>query len=365
MLTLVVVDTNIIAKDFWMRGRAFRMLIESQERGHQLAVPEIVIEEARSVFAREAAERIDRMRKDAQWLWRNGLPGDALKLPGDGAAAAVATYSADLEKRLQVSEARLLPYPKIAHKALVNMANARRRPFDDHGTGYRDALIWHSVLEAFSDSNSIVFVSANTRDFGEKGPDGGFVLHEDLQKDVQARRKAVNAKGGFSLVSSLEEYVSKDIAQYFEEPTTAKHKLQSGKYPSFSVVEWLMNELADVNARDRYVDEEGEVAGEGLDAVDEVLAYSVTDVRRLAGGDLAVELEAKIRGSVYFFESVKTARGRPGVRILGRIQTSGELRGYVSVAEETLLLAKCSFVINPKKGTVSDETVALSKPSQV
>ena len=62
----------------------------------------------------------------------------------------------------------------------------RGGPLGEAGTGYRDALIWHSFLEWASSlkprfADAVQFVSANKADFGDDKETG---LHQDLVGDV-------------------------------------------------------------------------------------------------------------------------------------------------------------------------------------
>jgi len=79
----------------------------------------------------------------------------------------------------------ILPYPDVSHRDVTARALARRRPFDSLGhEGYRDALIWESVL-AFARTlarERVVLVSRNSKDFADAAGD----LHADLRRDVAA-----------------------------------------------------------------------------------------------------------------------------------------------------------------------------------
>lgn len=71
--------------------------------------------------------------------------------------------------RLRLSDAGVsfLPIPQVQHEQLVTAAVHRRKPFNETGSGYRDALIWESVKESASQSlvPHIAFATKNTKDF--------------------------------------------------------------------------------------------------------------------------------------------------------------------------------------------------------
>ncbi len=79
----------------------------------------------------------------------------------------------------------ILPYPDLPHREVARRALARRRPFDPLGhDGYRDALVWESVLALARtlSRERLVLVSRNRKDFA--ADDGS--LHADLRRDVAA-----------------------------------------------------------------------------------------------------------------------------------------------------------------------------------
>jgi len=79
-------------------------------------------------------------------------------------------------------------FPDVPHEVVVKRLHERRKPFggstDKPDVGYRDFLIWCSVLELLiaSPDSGVAFVTDNHRDFfaGPKEPE----LHEDLVQDL-------------------------------------------------------------------------------------------------------------------------------------------------------------------------------------
>lgn len=54
-------------------------------------------------------------------------------------------------ERLEAQFDRILDYPDTQHEVLVSRAVTRIKPFDEEGEGYRDAMIWETVLELASE----------------------------------------------------------------------------------------------------------------------------------------------------------------------------------------------------------------------
>jgi hypothetical protein len=67
-----------------------------------------------------------------------------------------------LEQILRDAHGEILPIPHVAHEHLIKKAIARHPPFDEKGSGYRDALVWGSVLDVLEGSREpVMFVSAD------------------------------------------------------------------------------------------------------------------------------------------------------------------------------------------------------------
>lgn len=177
----LVLDTSVLRADFRLSGNEFRIFRSAIDRGqHQVYLPEVVLIEIRTLFLRE----VDSLRTDLQKLSRSlsRLADDEF---GDAPAsledphAAADKYIALLEADLRFVQ---LPPPSIEHRILVTRAAERRKPFSEGGAGYRDALIWVSVIELAQQFDDVGLVSLNPRDFADKGGS----LHRDLLDDIQS-----------------------------------------------------------------------------------------------------------------------------------------------------------------------------------
>lgn len=136
-------------------------------------IPPLVLDEVVAAHARASEEsetavkRIQRQRK------RLGLPRLV-------ETAEPGSYREYLETRLDEHLGfGPLSWPSIDHKSLVERAIGRTPPFDAHGGGYRDSLIWTSVLELAREGHHVVLVSGD-RAFSGSGES----LHPVLQEEV-------------------------------------------------------------------------------------------------------------------------------------------------------------------------------------
>lgn len=93
------------------------------------------------------------------------LTGDEDAVPKIEVDLALRNYQQSLDALLQALKARILPYPLVGHEQLVRRALVPSKPFVEGGRGYRDALIWYSLVELLQSTTcEVVFVSQNSND---------------------------------------------------------------------------------------------------------------------------------------------------------------------------------------------------------
>jgi hypothetical protein len=90
-------------------------------------------------------------------------------------------YKDWLLKRLTDLAICILGYPDIKHEDIVKRVSQKRRPFKDQDKGYKDTLIWESVLALASSARNRIILVPNDKDFAQDGE-----LHSDLLDDMKA-----------------------------------------------------------------------------------------------------------------------------------------------------------------------------------
>lgn len=101
-----------------------------------------------------------------------------------------------------------IPFEKVEHSILVRKAIEGARPFRSSEKGYRDALIWHSLLCFLEESRSlesVAFITNNSNDFFEI-KEGNLIFHGDLQGDI----KKAGLRCEFLLFNSLAAFLNKN-----------------------------------------------------------------------------------------------------------------------------------------------------------
>ena len=201
----VVVDSNILVEQGFGNGALVGVLLTTAELlNYQIAVPELVIEEVTANFRREVNSKGNeaaKVNRSLSLLLNRELPSLGEKLDSDFEATS---YRKRLRIRLEEAGAVLLQYPATNHEDLVRRANARSRPFDNQGSGYRDALIWESVLElATRAEGEVILLSSDKAFSNQKGE-----LHPDLVEDLSFR---CVLDGKVTLVGTLRTFLDDHV----------------------------------------------------------------------------------------------------------------------------------------------------------
>jgi hypothetical protein len=190
----VLLDTNALCADYYLRGTSARLLLDSGKRQDiQVLVPMVAFLEAIRKFGEDTQGLIKDMGG-----WRNRLSRVAPSVgPFDSLRASlgmqVDNYEQLLTRVLLDSRAVLLPIPEIPHERVLERILSRRKPVKTDGRGYQDVLIWESILAEFpTDSNPVYFITNNWTDFAvaADGDDLAPELIEDL-RSIGSTEKAV------------------------------------------------------------------------------------------------------------------------------------------------------------------------------
>lgn len=94
-------------------------------------------------------------------------------------------YEAQLESRLTRHDVVIADVPQIPTETLLNWAIEERQPFRSTGEGFRDALVWGTVLETAVELDApdlIVLVTANSKDFCDRDGSLASALVADLER---------------------------------------------------------------------------------------------------------------------------------------------------------------------------------------
>jgi predicted nucleic acid-binding protein len=283
----VALDTNILVQDFWFDSPHSRVFLEELVIiPATLHIPEIVIDETVNKYKEFLTEKVTeqgKLNSDITRLLKKGIENIPINID-----QATKNYEKFLTDKLKEVNAQILPYPKVEHKEVVKRIFERHRPFKKGDAGYRDFLIWQTIkkLETWG-TEEIVFITNNTRDFGE----GGYLSDEFTDKTTGNK----NFKISVAVSKFNDEYILPRLKKLDE----LKLQLVKGQVKNFDFKHWLDNEFSEFIAE---VDFEevltGFPYGVGRVKAAEILFfddYKIRDVSQLNSGEKLVHFSVKCK----------------------------------------------------------------------
>lgn len=180
MSAVVILDTTTLSKALGLGSADWlRLLSLSETKLIELIVPELVLMEAGRQWEErfhESSAAINAAHdKRAETLQDFGLESSDRFVESHNLSRS--SYVSEKSAVLSRYKARVAPLPATSVRQLVELDLDRRKPFSGDGKGFRDALIWETVVElSNAEVPPIFFVSNNTKDFCN----GQGKLHEHL-----------------------------------------------------------------------------------------------------------------------------------------------------------------------------------------
>lgn len=287
----IVLDTNILARDFRFESQPFRLLFDSLSNiKGTIYLSNIVLAETINRFREDLHDSLKKLTphlKDINRLTKANLQ---FGLSNEWVNKQVDSFTQRLYKHLEREDFMFIPYPKVSHEEIVNRDLARRRPFKRGGSGYRDFLIWLSILElARKDNEEIAFITNNSRDFYDD---------QDLHFDFVYDLKQVSAEPhGVELFNSLDDFNQKYVVPSLSALDQIKEALQKQEYQPFNIYDWIkFNLLEEVD--DDWLKETTTELPKGCGRIGsricEVLNVEIGKVKRMHSGSLFVAATTKI-----------------------------------------------------------------------
>ena len=348
----VVFDTNILCADFHLKGNDFRVFFEGMPRvGIQIYIPKVVIDEITNKYWQKLA----RIAKDSlgvcqKWQKATGTP-ILPPISFESANVEACKYKEYLLKTFDVAEATILPYPNTSHEVISQRAIEHRKPFKENGGGYRDTLIWESILSFFNnDSSPICFVTNNSKDFG-----GGPNVHRDLLQDLDRLKiKHEDVK----IFNTLKDLNKELIIPNLEHLKEMIKKFENDEVSKFSLQTWVENDLWDILEKEGFgwslvgLEElEGTNVVSEVIAIDDIYSIEINDIRRLPSGNLLIAAIAKVAVSVYVMAEIEDFYNNEDVRNFfgcNEPLSGDEMEEYTSVDQSitfSLIIEKESYKV--------------------
>lgn len=287
---IFVLDTTELRDQKRLEGGAFRLFLLARGRtNHRVCVPQVVLDEyfrAVRELMQSVAENVER---DAGLLRRYWGKLDVTIPNVDEQYDGWRKY---IEDRLRAARVEILPHPEVPHADVVARDIARRRPFNAKGQGYRDTLIWESILQlARASRERIVFITSNATDFVDDD-----VIHADLRDDLRRHELGDIVEVAVGLRAALDRYLQREMPAPDVQLATA---LQRASTDGIDLRHFLLHQLKDVApmiAMPQLFEVEHKRVQ--ISTVTSVKAASVKEARRYPTGEVYVELQATIEATV-------------------------------------------------------------------
>jgi predicted nucleic acid-binding protein len=188
---IAVLDSNCFNDDARAARPKLQTVLEAASKGAiEVVVPEVVLDELDKQFSSRSNRAYKAIRAEQGELGKLGLPIPAIP-------EVDTDYRASLEAVLTASGVQIVPYPKDLRPA-VRWAVLRRKPFDQDGKGFPDAVIWLTVLQLAEEHSEegIVLVTAD-KDFAmsKSDPQLAKALREDLEAQGRPRDQVRRVPG--------------------------------------------------------------------------------------------------------------------------------------------------------------------------
>lgn len=295
---IFVFDTTEFQDQRRIESSVFRLFVVAKTVAkQQVFVPQIVVDEHTRHVRAGLAEAISTVHSKADELAQYTGRSFEFKLPN--AEEELKRWQSWFVERLRRWGFSILPYPSTPHSEVLARDFARKKPFDGKGKGYRDALIWESILElARSNSEEIVLVSKNAGDFGKDG-----ALHPDLVADVVANTwPASRIRLAHGIRAAVDAYLQQSLPPV--DPALAA-AISNGTKTNVDLRRWLRTGLKAANPTLTIGTEEviGLPKEARLDEVKSVESITVREARQLAQGETFVLFEATLTAGLRWFGS--------------------------------------------------------------
>jgi hypothetical protein len=234
----IILDSTAIRHDYFLSSPDARLLELYVGRTHSsLVVPHVVIDEAVNLYREDLLE----LRGKFVSKYRQLLTMRSREVPDVDPDEECKAYKKQLLSDIQGKfRGVLLPYPDISHEQLVRRDLDRRKPFGSTGKGYRDALIWISIMTYLSTkSDTACLISNNTKDFWNSE---GNALHGDLAEELLAAK----SKQALRIFKDVAEFNRAVVSPSLKKLESIVDDLRKGTFNGLDTKELMLECRSDV-----------------------------------------------------------------------------------------------------------------------
>lgn len=291
-----ILDTNVYFDQWLLKSPNLTLFANFLNNTKStLLAPLITIEEVNNKYRGEVQKHID----SAKTIFNSSkgyLIEGSLSLPFEYNLPDYDIQKILLEK---FDKVKFINYEDIPHNLLVNNAMKMIRPFTANEKGYRDSLLWHSIvnyLVSINDEKEVVFINKNYKDFFESAEEP-LMLHKDLIQSLSIN----SIRNPFTLYRNLNDFNKQRITD--TEIHNLNHQEFSDNYGDIiesdmkDIATEFLNEMSVQNSREMYI--EGHFPRE---LISKVLSFSyedydgiedpdITSITKVAGSQIHINYE--------------------------------------------------------------------------
>lgn len=202
----IFLDTNIFFNNWFLKSANFQYLLHFiNNEEHTLLLSNLVLEEVNNIRNRQVASSIEEMEASFNKLKKLNYE----KISFSANSLGISEYDLLNVLNEKTEGIELIDYEKISHKKIVSRLFKSTKPFAAQEKGYRDTLIWLSLLQYIqenSDSDEVIFITENSSDFFSNDKKD-ISLHKDLLKDIEDEQISVK----ISPFKNLHEFVKTKV----------------------------------------------------------------------------------------------------------------------------------------------------------
>jgi hypothetical protein len=333
----VLLDANAIGVDPPLGKIEHRVMLDAHRSGAiVLVIPHLALRESVGGWKRELTSRLDKLRNARQQLGKL-VPSYEWNLPELNRHQAADDLLAELSRALTAAGVEMPGTPQADHEDLIDRALNRRQPFDQSGSGYRDALLWQITRECADQGNDVLLVSNDPAAFAQdrkKGMSLASSLADEIASEASvtliANMREAIATLGLVAPEALDatEAVIERLGENF-----GKQLLDQITTDLIHPIHvWITRELVNPFI----------ASDVSLGVPHELLHVAVEEARTRDDGDLEASILLKVRQWLTIYLPTPASKQFEGV---GMIQAVDE--NFDSVEIDGVVEHRCSVVLNP------------------
>lgn len=129
----IILDTNILRQDFFLRSRKFEMLQDFLSKtDNEIVLPQVVYEEIRSLYERTLTDKYGNLIKSMKECEKILISKIGLELPELELDKQLKAFEKNLKKRLGLTKKSIISLNKEHLPDIVNRAIKRVPPFSEN-----------------------------------------------------------------------------------------------------------------------------------------------------------------------------------------------------------------------------------------